>query len=116
MQSSLAETIDKIMSEGALGMTEIAKLSGVFRSGKLTHPATITRWCQDGVTLPNGKKLRLEHYRQCGRLISSKQALIRFLEAQQDQAATASMNAPRSASARSKASKKAESELSAMGV
>lgn len=108
--------IEKIINEGAIGMAEAAKLPGTFRRGRPCHPSTLTRWCLDGVKLPNGQTIHLEHYRQAGRIMTSRAALLRFLVAQQDQASIASANAPRSPGERERAANKAGKELEALGV
>ena len=78
-----AERIDRIIDEGPQPASALAELLGSFREGRPTHPRTITRWMLAGIDLPDGRRLKLEHVRAGGRLLSSRAALTRFLEAQQ---------------------------------
>lgn len=83
MNDGIRKLIERLISEGAIGMTEAASLPGTFRGGRPCHPSTLTRWCLTGVRLPDGTVLRLEHFRVAGRLMTSRAALLRFLAAQQ---------------------------------
>jgi hypothetical protein len=55
--------LDKLIAEGLIGMAEVGRLLGTFRGGRPCHPSTPTRWCLEGVKLPDGRRLRLEHVR-----------------------------------------------------
>jgi hypothetical protein len=114
--SESTTAIERLMGEGLLGMAETARLLGTFRGGRPCHASTIVRWCLDGVKLRNGQRLRLEHIRVGERLMTSKAALLRFLEAQQDPASIASTTAPRSPAERARANAKAEAELAEHGI
>jgi hypothetical protein len=116
MADSVSEHINKIISEGAIGMAECARLLGSFRGGRPCHPSTPTRWCLSGVRLPDGRILRLEHYRTAGRLMTSRPALLRFLAAQQEPIDLPDPSAPRSPAERQRAAKRAEAELESLGV
>ncbi len=76
--------IERIISEGAIGCAEASRLFGTFRSGRPCHPATISRWCISGVRVRDGRRVKLEHFRGAGKLMTSKNAIFRFLAAQQD--------------------------------
>jgi len=116
MADFVSSLIERIISEGSIGMSETARLLGSFRGGRPTHPSTPTRWCMDGVKLPDGSTLRLEHFRQAGRLMTSRAAVLRFLAAQQDNAVAESAAQPRTPAQRKRAADAAETELEAMGV
>ncbi len=81
--------IERIIAEGAMGCAEAARLFGTFRSGRPCHPATISRWCISGVRVRTGRRVKLEHFRGAGKLMTSKAAIFRFLAAQQEPAETA---------------------------
>lgn len=119
MPDSVSEHIQRLVDEGPIGMAETARLLGTFRGGKPCHSSTPTRWCLDGVRLPDGNALRLEHFRAAGRLMTSKAALLRFLAAQQDADADAGVVPPttgRSPAARNRAADAAGRELDSMGA
>ncbi len=115
MSDSVISHIDRIMSEGPIGMAEGARLLGTFRRGRPCHPSTLTRWCLTGVRLADGRILRLEHYRTAGRLMTSRAALLRFLAAQQ-LPIDIPIAAPRSPAERRRASNRAADELSKAGI
>lgn len=76
------DVIGRLINEGAIGMTQAAKLVGTFRDGRPTCSTTITRWCLKGVRLADDRIVKLESFRLNGRLCTSKAALIRFIQAQ----------------------------------
>ena len=45
------------------------------------HPATVTRWCSQGVQIRDGGRVRLEFVRIGRTLMTSQEALTRFFEA-----------------------------------
>jgi hypothetical protein len=65
-----------ITRETLISMSEAAGRVPSFRPGKKTHVATIFRWAQHGV-----RGVRLESIRFGGRLVTSVEALSRFVEA-----------------------------------
>ena len=77
-------SVDRILQEGAIGLAGAAKILGTIRVGKQVHPSTLSRWCLGGIHLPSGEVLRLEHIRVSGRICTSRAALIRFLERQNE--------------------------------
>ena len=96
-------------------MSVAARCLGTFRGGKPTHPSTPTRWALYGITRGDGTVLKLESAHLNGRLITSKQALIRFIVAQQQPADGPVPAAVRSPSARQRASEAAANRLSELG-
>jgi hypothetical protein len=108
-----AETVERLTSEGLIGVSQAALLFGTYRNGKPTHPSTVTRWMTSGVILPNGQTLRLESLRLNGRLATSKPALLRFLSEQQPAADSTATIPSRGPTARHRASEAAGRELSA---
>ena len=75
------KTVEELIAEGLISMSEAAKMFGSCRNGKPTHPATLTRKCLKGDLLPDGTRLRLEHVRVANRLMTTRQAVIRHLTA-----------------------------------
>src|SRR4051794_35785765 len=79
------DVVTRILGEGAIGMSQAARLCGTFRNGRPTSPSTVSRWANRGVPLPDGRVVKLEAFRLNGRLCTSRAAIIRFINAQQDQ-------------------------------
>lgn len=51
--------------------------------GKQTHPDTVKNWMRYGLTLPDGRVLKLESVWMAGRRLTSVKAVERFVLAQQ---------------------------------
>jgi hypothetical protein len=83
------DLVEKILAEGPIGMSAAARRLGTFRDGKATHASTPTRWATVGVRLADGSILKLEAVRLNGRLVTSWQAVLRFVRTQQRQPAPA---------------------------
>lgn len=77
------DVVTRLMGEGPIGMRCAANVFGSFRDGKPTHSSTVTRWATKGVKLADGQVIKLESFRLNGRLVTSRQAIIRFIQAQQ---------------------------------
>lgn len=84
LPTDINDIVARLFGEGAIGMTQAARLCGTFRQGKPTHAGTVTRWALKGIRLADGSVLRLESFRLNGRLCTSKQAIYRFVQAQND--------------------------------
>jgi len=84
--TEIESTVDRILTEGPIGMSAAARLYGSYRAGRPTHPSTPTRHHLHGVTLPDGRVVHLEAVRIAGRLMTSRGAIVRFLTAQQPDA------------------------------
>jgi hypothetical protein len=114
------DLVDRILSEGPLGMSEAARRLGTIRGGTETHSSTPTRWATRGVRLADGTLLKLEAIRLNGRLATSWPAIVRFTAAQQDNPPAATHSTPasatRTASARRRASEAAAKKLEAAGI
>lgn len=67
-----------LMREGLITLNEAAEI--------LSRTATtVTRWSIDGVTLPDGKLIKLETIRIGARLQTSREAVFRFVDRQQSE-------------------------------
>src|SRR5262245_7138030 len=78
-----AELADRLLREGLASMPALARLLGQLKGGRPVHPSTPYRWATRGVRLPDGSRLRLEAVVLCGKPVSSRAALLRFIAAQQ---------------------------------
>lgn len=109
----------RLVAEGLIGLPEAATIFGSGRGGKLRHPATLTRDINKGARLPDGRRIRLEAVRVNGSFKTSRQAVLRYIEAQNaiDISADDSSAAPHvTPSARRSAQAAASAELDALGV
>jgi hypothetical protein len=102
------ELVDRLLGEDRIGTAAAGRLVGA-------DQATITRWCQQGVRLPDGSRLKLEYLRVGGRLLTSRQAITRFLAAQQPLGADQTP-APRTPAQHERAADRAAAALEAMGA
>jgi len=107
--------VEQILCEGPLSASAAAKLPIVPRTrGGDPRPELIVRWHRKGVLLADRTRVRLEAIRSAGKLLTSRAAIVRFIEAQQAGPPTA--EPPRSPAARSAAAAAAERELQAAGA
>jgi hypothetical protein len=107
------DIVARLMAEGPIGMRCAANIFGSFRDGKPTHSSTVTRWAMRGVKLADGRVLKLESFRLNGRLATSKQALLRFVQAQQTPPAN-HQPVQATPAQRNRAAEKASAELDAV--
>lgn len=110
-QAMVARLLDE---PDRLSMPEAARWVGSTQGGPPIHPATVTRWCVKGVKLPDGRRVRLEHVRVGGKLVTTKGALVRFFAAQT--ATVSDVAHPHTPSDRRRAADRAAAELEAMGA
>jgi len=101
--------------EQALRLDEIAKLVPPSRGAGHTHVSTVYRWIVRGATTPSGRRVRLDATRIGGKWVSSREALLRF-QAQLTPPLDHDIRAPQSATARRRASERAEAELARVGI
>ena len=69
----------RILDEDRLSLEEVRPLLGT--GGKPCDFTTVYRAVTKGNLLPNGEKLRLEAVRISGQWVTSRQALVRYVEA-----------------------------------
>lgn len=110
------ELVEKILSEGPIGLSAAAKLYGNFRGGRPTSPSTVHRHFAKGVPLADGTVVRLEGIYVSGRVMTSRAAVVRFFAAQNppDDHQPAPSIATRTT--RNRLAAAAEAELDALGV
>lgn len=112
--SETMERFDRLVEEGLIGASAIARLMGRYRGEKPCHPSTVTRWCLQGVRLPGGATVRLEHVRVAGRVMSTRPALLRFLAVQA--ASDPAPTPPRAPAERTRASDAVARRLEEAGI
>src|SRR5262245_58742870 len=91
----------EVISGGGLSPAQAAKRFPSVKAVGAVNPATVWRWIVKGVRLSNGCRVKLEALRMGAGYLTSEPALLRFLRAQQPDAAPPPM--PRTAKQRSKA-------------
>ncbi len=74
MPATFADRISLLESEGFVGLRALAKIASV-------HPATCHRWVTAGVNIAGVGRVKLEAVRIAGRWMSSRGAMLRFIEA-----------------------------------
>ena len=102
----------ELLNEEIISLATAAKMLPGSRGAKHVSPATMFRWCSDGITSAAGERVRLEHIRAGGRLLTTKQAMMRFLEALTAVPDAAPVRSP---AQRRRDSQKAAKELEKMG-
>jgi hypothetical protein len=101
--------------EQPLPLSEAARRLPPYR-GKATHLSTVLRWVLTGARGPAGEKIRLEAIRLGGRWLTSAEALQRFAERLTPNLHPAPTPAPRTPTARRRASEQAAKKLEALGI
>jgi hypothetical protein len=115
-EAILSETVERLTDEGLIGLSAAARLYGVYRDGKDTSPTTVMRHHVYGVPLRDGSRVHLEAIRISGRLMTSRQAVLRFFAAQNSPETAMPLQAPQSPRARSRAAVAADAECEALGI
>lgn len=107
--------VQRLLDEEKLTMAAAAKALGTTEGrDSPIHPSTVVRWCTRGVRLAGGRVVKLEHLRLGGRLLTTRQALARFVAAQTETAGeTPTVRTP---TQRQRAADRAAAELEKMGA
>jgi hypothetical protein len=106
--------VQRLTGEGLIGMSAAAKVYGEARTGKAPHASTPTRHALNGHRLRNGRVLKLEAIRIAGRLMTTRQAVLRFFAAQNLEDDTIPTPDPLSAAKRNRQHAVASAELDAV--
>ena len=107
-----------LLTESTLGLPEAARILPRGRNGSRPHLSTILRWILNGAKAPSGEVVRLEAVRLGGKWITSRESLGRFCSRLTPNFPdnSTSTPAPRSPSARQRASERAARQLAAAGI
>ena len=98
-----------LLSEDLLTLAAACRLYPGARGAKSKHPKTIIRYIRKGCRADNGTLVKLEAIRDGGRLLTSREALIRFHE-------LLSVPAGKLTRSQERAAVRAELELERMGA
>ncbi len=87
----MAENVvaSEVASGEGIYLAAAAKLFPSHREGRAVSGSCVFRWCTDGIKLSDGRRVFLEHVRLAGRILTTRAAIKRFIEAQTPQAADA---------------------------
>jgi len=105
-----------LLTETPISLAAAARLIPPGRNGKATCLSTVLRWILRGSPGPDGIMVRLEGIRLGGRWMTTREAIQRFAERLTPRLDDDSTPAPRSQTARQRASEKAARELTARGI
>jgi hypothetical protein len=105
-----------LSGENAIGLAAAAKLIPPGRNGKRCHLSTVLRWVLNGAKSPTGELVKLEASRLGARWVTSREAIQRFMLALTPRLDAPPAAAPRTSKARSRASARAEQELTRFGI
>ncbi len=121
--ASVPQVLAEIQSGDGLSLSAAGRLFPGHRGGTSVDPSTVFRWVTKGTRTTAGQTVRLEAVRVGGRWLSSRGAVARFVAALTDAATPTSADppaatavAPRTPTARRRASEKAVATLKAMGA
>jgi hypothetical protein len=103
-----------LLDEMKITLTEAAVELPGSRPGIRCHPATLTRWILKGVRTPDGRVVKLEALRIGHKWVTSREALRRFVEAQNPDQIETNVG-PRSPAERKRAAVAAGEKLAAAG-
>jgi hypothetical protein len=81
-----------------------------------THFSTVFRWILKGIPGPDGRRIRLEAVRIGGKWVTTHSAVQRFAQATTPKFDGDSIPAPRTPTARQRASEKAAKKLEQAGI
>jgi hypothetical protein len=102
----------ELLSEELIGLAAAGKMLPGSRGAKSVSTATLFRWCTDGCKSATGERVRLEHFRAGGRILTTRQAVLRFFAALSEVPDAAPVRSP---AQRRRDSERAAKELERMG-
>jgi hypothetical protein len=108
--------LSEIIAGQGLSLTQAARRFPSARMGRPVHSSCIWRWMHSGVRLRDGRVVKLECARVAGRWLTSEPALARFIAAQTPATDNSPTPAPRTPTARQRASERAAKQLDAIGI
>ena len=104
-----------LLSESVISLADAAKSLPLSRGGKPLNFTTLWRWHLKGVIGPNGERVKLEAAKLGGKLITSREAIVRFSEALSG-AAGHTPDPSRTAAAGKRAAEVAQKKLERLGI
>jgi hypothetical protein len=80
-----APSVSSLLSEKLISFAQAARLIPPSRQSRPVSPSCIWRWYRSGVTTADGRTIKLEAIWLVNRLVTSEEAMKRFIAAQQPQ-------------------------------
>jgi hypothetical protein len=111
-----ATVLVDLTRETMLTLAQAARRFPSFRLGRPVNPATIWRWCHEGVKLPGDEVVKLECVRVSGRWLTSVEAISRFVARQTPAPESDAPAMPRTPGRRQRAADRASAELEKLGI
>ncbi len=106
----------EVLAGSGLSLAQAARRFPSFRQNRPVHPSCVFRWIRQGVRLPDGRRVQLEAIRLAGRLLTSEQALARFLADQQDPPSGHLLSPHTTPRRQRRAAERAQADLEKLGV
>jgi Protein of unknown function (DUF1580) len=114
MSAAITDVLSEIRSGQGVGLPALAAGFVEHGGGRLINHATLWRWCDRGCKTASGETVKLEHVRFGSRIVSTFDALERFLAAITERPEDATT--VRTTGQRDRAAAKADRELAAAGA
>lgn len=109
--------IDEIMAGSGKSCTGAARHFPAHRGeGDSLDPSSVWRWMTRGISLPDGRRAKLEAARIGGRVLTSEQAIRRFISAQIADGPAEPTPTPRTPRQRERAAERAGEQLERIGI
>jgi hypothetical protein len=70
-----------LLGETLIGLVEVARKFPGKKSNQRIHKSTVIRWCLKGTRVPDGRVVKLEHIRAGNKLLTSWEAVGRYVAA-----------------------------------
>lgn len=115
MSEQVADMVRRVLNEEKMPVAVAARLCGEYTGGSRLHPSTVVRWINRGVRLADGRRVKLDAVKFGSKLITSRQAIERFL-AETTAGGMTGGDTPRTPAARNRASEDAARQLQAVGI
>lgn len=105
-----------VLNEDSMTLAEAGRLLPHGPGGKLVHRSTLLRWITRGVTAVDGSRVRLEAAKLGDRFVTSRQAVVRFMEALTPALDSEPAPSPRTPQQRRRAVERAGKKLEGIGI
>jgi hypothetical protein len=109
-------TPSRLLGETLIGLCEAARRLPPGRGGRPVSFSAVLRWITDGISGPDGQRIRLEGVRVGGRWLTSEEALARWAERLTPRLDSKAAPLPRSPARRRREGERAAKELDREGI
>lgn len=103
--------MSELLNETIIGLSSVASMLPGKRGATRLSPATVFRWCTVGTKTTDGRRVRLESFRAGNRILTTREAVIRYFDSLNPITPIEPQLAPRSPAATRRAAAQAEQEL-----